>query len=69
MIIRVTASLLIAFALSNCSQPFGHSKNGNYFGGQGMSSAPSSFVPKALQRESPLFSMRFQHVDAHNANH
>jgi hypothetical protein len=60
MIIRVTASLLTAFALSNCSYPFGNSKNGNYFGGQGMSRAPSTFVPKALQRESPLVLMSFK---------
>ncbi len=61
MISQLTVLLLSVLVLTSCAlYPFGHSKNGSYFGGQGMSVAPRSYVPKELQREQPLFSLKFK---------
>jgi hypothetical protein len=53
--------LLITLAsstlLSSCTNfyPLGHSRNGDYFGGQGISTAPNMYNPRDLQREPEIF--------------
>jgi hypothetical protein len=52
--------LLLFFSilqLANCASlyPFGASKNGQYFGGQGNAATPRAFVPRDIQREEPIF--------------
>jgi predicted lipid-binding transport protein (Tim44 family) len=55
MIFRLTLLLLVG-VLAGCEMyPLGHSRNGDYFGGQGAALAPRERVPKAVQREQPLF--------------
>lgn len=55
MIPRILLALCLLLGCSSCSlYPFGHSKYGNYYGGQGNSSAPRSSVPKNVQRQEPL---------------
>lgn len=52
---RLFLALAICLLGSGCSMyPFGHSKNGSYFGGQGNAAAPSSFVPRSVQRQEPI---------------
>lgn len=47
--------------LTGCSlYPFGHSKNGSYYGGQGNAAAPRSYVPKKVQRQEPALSLDFK---------
>ena len=55
MILRLTLLLLASITLGSCAYPFGHSKNGNYYGGQGMGTAPQTRVPKEVQRERYVF--------------
>lgn len=55
MNLRLTLLLLASVMLGSCAYPFGHSKNGHYFGGQGGSSAPRGRIPKELQRERSMF--------------
>lgn len=55
MILRLTLLLLASVMLGSCAYPFGHSKNGSYFGGQGAGSAPRTRVPKEVQRERSMF--------------
>ena len=55
MILRLTL-LFLAAALTSCSlYPMGHSRNGDYYGGQGATVSQRLFVPKDLRREEPLF--------------
>jgi hypothetical protein len=56
--------MLPAMLLTGCSlYPFGHSKNGNYYGGQGNANAPSSYIPKSVQRQEPMLSLDFKSPD------
>ncbi len=55
MILRLTLLLVAGSLLSSCAYPFGHSHNGNYYGGQGAGLAPRQRVPKELQRERSMF--------------
>ena len=55
MILRLTLLFVAGALLSNCAYPFGHSKNGNYYGGQGMGTGPRTRVPKEVQRERSMF--------------
>lgn len=55
MIPRFTLLLLATALISSCAYPFGHSKNGEYFGGQGAAEAPRMRVPKEVQRERGMF--------------
>ncbi|MEN3940104.1 hypothetical protein WJU23_02340 [Prosthecobacter sp. SYSU 5D2] len=55
MILRLSLLLLASVMLGSCAYPFGHSKNGEYFGGQGASTAPRARIPKELQRERSMF--------------
>lgn len=55
MFLRLTLALLAGLLLGSCAYPFGHSRNGDYFGGQGLSTAPRSRIPKEVQRERYLF--------------
>lgn len=55
MILRLTLLFVAGTLLSSCAYPFGHSKNGNYYGGQGASLASRTRVPKEVQRERPMF--------------
>ncbi|MBB5036598.1 hypothetical protein [Prosthecobacter dejongeii] len=55
MILRLTLLFVAGALLSSCAYPFGHSKNGNYYGGQGMGTAPRTRVPKEVQRERGMF--------------
>lgn len=54
MILRLTLVLAVGALLSSCAYPFGHSKIGNYYGGQGGQQAKAR-VPKEVQRESYIF--------------
>ena len=46
---------LASLALSSCSlYPLGHSKYGNYYGGQGNATAPRTFLPRDIQRQEPI---------------
>lgn len=52
--------LLLAFVsgllLSSCSTyPLGHSRNGDYYGNQGLSYPTKNFVPRDLRREQEIF--------------
>lgn len=53
--------LLLAFfcgsVLTSCTNPYplGHSRNGSYYGGQGMATAPSNYVPRDIRREREIF--------------
>jgi hypothetical protein len=61
MILKLMLFLIPAMLLTGCSlYPFGHSKNGNYYGGQGNASAPRSFVPNKVQRQEPMLSLDFK---------
>ena len=52
LLLAAATSLL----LSSCSTyPFGHSRNGDYYGGQGMSIPPRDYIPRDLQREQEIF--------------
>lgn len=52
LVLAAAASLL----LPSCSTyPLGHSRNGDYYGGQGMSMPPRNYVPRDLQREQEIF--------------
>lgn len=55
MMIRLTLLVLAAVSLGSCAYPFGHSKNGSYYGGQGAALAPRTRVPQELQRERYVF--------------
>lgn len=55
MILRLTLLFVAGTLLSSCAYPFGHSKNGNYYGGQGLSKAPRARIPKEVQRERTIF--------------
>lgn len=55
MILRLTLLLVAGSLLSSCAYPFGHSHNGNYYGGQGAGIAPRQRVPNELQRERSMF--------------
>lgn len=55
MILRLTLLLLAGAVLNSCAYPFGHSKNGSYYGGQGAALAPRMRVPKEVQRERSMF--------------
>ncbi len=49
-------SLVAGLLLSSCSTyPFGHSRNGKYYGGQGLSNTQKNYVPRDLQREQEIF--------------
>lgn len=54
MILRLTLVLAVSALLSSCAYPFGHSKMGNYYGGQGSGIAKAR-VPKEVQRERSMF--------------
>ena len=44
-----------AFSVTGCSMyPLGHSNYGHYYGGQGMATAPRTYVPPAIQRQEPI---------------
>jgi hypothetical protein len=55
MILRLSLLLLASITLGSCAYPFGHSKNGDYFGGQGAATGPRTRVPHEVQRERPMF--------------
>lgn len=49
-------SLVSGLLLSSCSTyPLGHSRNGNYYGGQGLSNTQKNYIPRDLQREQEIF--------------
>jgi hypothetical protein len=53
--------LIPAMFLTGCSlYPFGHSKNGSYYGGQGNAYAPRIYIPKSVQRQEPILSLDFK---------
>lgn len=48
--------LIASLLLSGCSaHPLGHSHNGSYYGGQGLSNTQKNYVPRDLQREKEIF--------------
>lgn len=48
--------LVASLMLSSCSTyPLGHSHNGKYYGGQGLSNTQKNYVPRDLQREQEIF--------------
>lgn len=58
MMYRLFVFLTPVLLLSSCSlYLLGHSKNGDYFGGQGNARAPRIFVPKDVQRQEPAWSV------------
>lgn len=59
--IKLTLLLVAAALTTSCSlYPLGHSRYGNYYGGQGNAVAPRVYVPKAIQRQEPLLSLEFK---------
>ena len=52
----ILLAVLTVTLLPSCSMyPLGHSRNGDYFGGQGSRTAPGTYVPRELQREQEIF--------------
>lgn len=48
--------LVTCLLLSGCSaHPLGHSRNGSYYGGQGLSNTQKNYIPRDLRRESEIF--------------
>jgi hypothetical protein len=48
--------LIASLLLSGCSaHPLGHSHNGSYYGGQGLSNTQKNYVPRDLRREKEIF--------------
>lgn len=49
-------SLVAGLLLSSCSTyPLGHSRNGKYYGGQGLSNTQKNYIPRDLHREQEIF--------------
>ena len=50
-------ALLCGSVLTSCTNPYplGHSRNGSYFGGQGVSTVGNNYVPVDLRREQEIF--------------
>ncbi len=54
MVTRFLALLLLAGVLPGCSlYPFGHSKFGPYYGGQGPGPKATEFVPRKVAERQP----------------
>ena len=52
LLLATAASLL----LPSCSTyPLGHSRNGDYYGGQGMAIPPRNYIPRDQRREREIF--------------
>lgn len=61
LMIKLSILLTVVVFSTSCSlYPLGHSKYGNYYGGQGNAVAPRVYVPKAIQRQEPLVSLEFK---------